>query len=163
MFTVNGQPVAVTPQQAAAGFGLAVATHHVENGTVVTASTPVVDLEASHRQVTANVSVTDRATMKVGDTVRVVFPDTSQKPGTIAAIGSVAAKTSNNANATPTVPVTVVLTQAQIDPNLVSTPVEVDFTQEQAKGALAVPTGALVALKEGGFAVMVQDLSLIHI
>ena len=52
---------------------------------------------------------------------------------------------------------TVVLTQDQIDPNLVSTPVEVDFTQDSAKGALAVPTGALVALKEGGFAVLVQD------
>jgi peptidoglycan hydrolase-like protein with peptidoglycan-binding domain len=157
VFSVGGQAVNVTPEQATAGFGLAVSTHHVEDGAAVTTSTPVVDLTASHRQVTADVSVTDRATMKVGDAVRVVFPDTSQKPGTIAAIGSVAAKTSSNANATPTVPVTVVLTQDQADPNLVSTPVEVDFTQDQAKGALAVPTGALVALKEGGFAVQVQD------
>jgi hypothetical protein len=95
--------------------------------------------------------------LKVGDAVRVVFPDTTQKPGSIIAIGSVAAKTSNNANATPTVPVTVVLADDQVDPNLVSTPVEVDLTLQQAKGALAVPTGALVSLKEGGFAVQVQD------
>jgi peptidoglycan hydrolase-like protein with peptidoglycan-binding domain len=139
------------------GDGLTVAAGGAAVGSSVPSGTPVVELDRSNRQVTANVSVTDRATMKVGDAVQVKFADGSQKPGTIGSIGAVAAKTSTNANAVPTVVVTVTLDDADVDPNLVATPVDVLFTKEAVTKVLAVPTGALIALKEGGFAVQVPD------
>ncbi len=129
----------------------------VAAGTAVVAGTPIINIVTSHRQVTTNVSVTDRAGLKVGDAVQVVFPDTSTKPGHISAIGSVASKDAKNVNATPTVPVTVTMDGNDFDPNLVSTPVTVEFVKQQSTGILAVPTGALISLKEGGFAVQVAD------
>ncbi len=129
----------------------------VAAGTVVAAGTPILNIVTSHRQVTTNVSVTDRAGLKVGDAVQVEFPDTSTKPGHISAIGSVASKDAKNVNATPTVPVTVTMDGNDFDPNLVSTPVTVEFVKEQSKAILAVPTSALISLKEGGFAVQLAD------
>jgi peptidoglycan hydrolase-like protein with peptidoglycan-binding domain len=143
--------------------GLSIGTHRVESGAAVRRNAPVLDVVVSHRQVTTTIAVTDRGSMKPGDEVQLVFPDQSTKVGRVSSIGSVASKDARNANATPTVPVVITMPESDIDPNLVSTPVTVNIVKDKAAGVLAVPTGALVALKEGGFAVQVADAAGSHL
>jgi len=138
--------------------GLAVGDHHLEGGgEAVAKGTAVLDLTVSYRQVTSKISVSARGSLKVGDPVQVKFADGTLRPATITDIGAVATKDAKDATAAPTVPLTVKLQDSAFEPNLVSTPVDVLIIDSEAKGALAVPTDALVSLKEGGFAVQLAD------
>ena len=121
------------------------------------ASSPVLDLTRSRRVVSTTVKVSDRGKLQVGEAVIVTFPDGVDHGGHITDIGQVATKGSG-ANAAATVPVSIALDDpGVVDPALVSTPVQVQVPTQVAKAAAAVPTTALVALKEGGYAVQLAD------
>ncbi|MFN8041188.1 MAG: peptidoglycan-binding domain-containing protein [Acidimicrobiales bacterium] len=147
----NAHTVAVPP-------GLTVADHpQVSDGAVLLASSPVLDLTRSRRVVSTTVKVSDRGKLQVGEAVIVTFPDGVDHGGHITDIGQVATKGSG-ANAAATVPVSIALDDpGVVDPALVSTPVQVQVPTQVAKAAAAVPTTALVALKEGGYAVQLAD------
>ncbi|MEZ5143810.1 MAG: peptidoglycan-binding domain-containing protein [Acidimicrobiales bacterium] len=138
--------------------GLTVADHpQVADGQVLLGSSPVLDLTRSRRVVTTTVKVSDRGKLQPGEAVLVTFPDGTDRNGHITDIGQVATKGSG-ANAAATVPVDISLDDPSVvDPNLISTPVEVQLPTSSATAALAVPTTALVALKEGGYAVQLAD------
>ena len=108
----------------------------------------------------------------VGDQVMVDLPDgTTTAPGQITTIATVATGTpSGGATNPPTsqqqgqqqlaqntaLTVTITLSRPQVTV-LDQAPVQVDITDQQAKGVLAVPVEALLAPPSGGYAVAVRE------
>jgi hypothetical protein len=119
--------------------------------------------------VVVQVPVTQEYLVHVGDAVTVTLPDgRSTMPGTIATVGSVALAPTGSSNGPPgpsasndNQPDAVDVTITIADPARVaafsSAAVTVAIVSAQARGVLAVPVNALVALAEGGYAVEVVD------
>ncbi|MFI6585258.1 hypothetical protein [Embleya sp. NPDC050493] len=99
----------------------------------------------------------------------VVLPDNTEARGTVSAIGRSAERKDAGAGAMgPDVggtkmTVTVTLDDAAAVKNLDAAGVRVRFTTETRKGVLTVPVGALVALREGGYAVQIPAGRLIAV
>ena len=103
------------------------------------------DLEADRRDI-----------LRVGDTVSVELPDGTDGPGTVSEIASVA-QTLPGAGA-PTVAVTIELADAAVAGDLDGAEVTVSVVRETRADVLTVPVDALLALREGGYALeMVAD------
>ncbi|MEX1336153.1 MAG: efflux RND transporter periplasmic adaptor subunit [Candidatus Limnocylindrales bacterium] len=103
------------------------------------------DLEADRRDI-----------IDTGDTVTVELPDASEAEGTITEISSVA-QTLPGANE-PTVEVTIELVDAAVVGDLDGAEVTVSVIRETRPDVLTVPVDALLALREGGYALeMVAD------
>lgn len=103
------------------------------------------DLEADRRDI-----------LGVGDTVSVALPDGTDTPGTVTDISSVA-QTLQGANE-PTVEVTIELADTTTVGDLDGAAVTVGVVRQTRPDVLTVPVDALVALREGGYAIeMVAD------
>ena len=114
---------------------------------------PVAKVTAVTKGVKVDLSAKKQSLIKVGDKVQVVLPDGTTKPATIATIGTVAtAQSQNGQQGDPTIPVTVAFDDPNSAPNLDQAPVKVRVTTNAARGVLAVPVGALLALSGGGYA-----------
>jgi len=103
-----------------------------------------VDLEADRRDI-----------LSVGDAVTVEMPDASVSDGTVTEIDSVA-QTLPGASE-PTVSVTIELADNATTGELDGADVTVDVVRQTRSDILSVPVDALVALREGGYAVEVVD------
>jgi len=104
-----------------------------------------VDLEADRRDI-----------LGVGDAVTVELPDSSESDGTVTEIASVA-QTLPGASE-PTVQVTIELADTATVGDLDGAEVTVDVVRQTRPDVLTVPVDALVALREGGYALeMVAD------
>ena len=139
---------------------------------ILTATSPV-------PVVVAEVPVGQEYLVKAGDSVTVTLPDgVTTTPGVIASVASVASAGSGSPGAAPgqspgagsgsgtsqdTVQVTVRLTQPDAAGHLDQAPVSVNIISAQARGVLAVPVSALVALAGGGYAVDVVQGSTVHL
>src|SRR5579863_7423359 len=133
--------------------------------TVLTATSPV-------PVVVADVPVSQEYLVKAGDQVTVTLPDgVTTTPGIVTAVASVASADSGAAaqpSAGPgagqeTVQMTVRLTHPDAAGHLDQAPVTVNIVSAQARGVLAVPVNALVALAGGGYAVDVVQGSLVRL
>jgi hypothetical protein len=133
--------------------------------TVLTATSPV-------PVVVADVPVSQEYLVKAGDQVTVTLPDgVTTTPGVVASVASVASADSGAAaqpSAGPgagqaTVQMTVRLTHPDAAGHLDQAPVTVNIVSAQARGVLAVPVSALVALAGGGYAVDVVQGSLVRL
>jgi peptidoglycan hydrolase-like protein with peptidoglycan-binding domain len=133
--------------------------------TVLTATSPV-------PVVIADVPVSQEYLVKAGDQVTVTLPDgVTTTPGIVTAVASVASADSGAAaqpSAGPgtgqeTVQMTVRLTHPDAAGHLDQAPVTVSIVSAQARGVLAVPVSALVALAGGGYAVDVVQGSLVRL
>jgi peptidoglycan hydrolase-like protein with peptidoglycan-binding domain len=133
--------------------------------TVLTATSPA-------PVVIADVPVAQEYLVKVGDQVTVTLPDgVTTTPGTVTAVASVASAGSGAAaqqspgpgSGQDTVQMTVRLTHPDAAGRLDQAPVTVNIVSAQARGVLAVPISALVALAGGGYAVDVVQGSLVHL
>jgi peptidoglycan hydrolase-like protein with peptidoglycan-binding domain len=114
---------------------------------------PVAKITAVTKGVEVDLSAKKQSLVKVGDKVQVVLPDGTTKPATIATIGTVAtAQSQNGQQGDPTIPVTVTFDDPNSAPNLDQAPVKVRVTTNAARGVLAVPVSALLALSGGGYA-----------
>ncbi|HEY3610774.1 MAG TPA: peptidoglycan-binding domain-containing protein [Pseudonocardiaceae bacterium] len=114
--------------------------------------------------VNLTVPVVQEYLTRVGDPVSVILPDgTTAVPGTITAISATAAANpgqngqSNSQNAPAVATATVELTNPTTTASYDQAPVTVNVTDQSARGVLAVPINALVALAEGGYGVWVLD------
>jgi hypothetical protein len=104
-----------------------------------------IDLEADRRDI-----------LEVGDTVSVELPDDTEAAGTVTDISSVA-QTLPGASE-PTVEVTIELEDAAVVGDLDGAEVTVSVVRETRPDVLSVPVDALLALREGGYALeMVAD------
>ena len=127
--------------------------------------------------VTAAVPVSQEYLVKPGDHVTVTLPDgVTTTPGVITSVSSVASAAQSGPSAGPssgpggggpggeaTVQVTVQLTHLGAAGNLDQAPVAVNVVSAQARGVLAVPISALVALAGGGYAVDVVEGGAVHL
>ena len=137
--------------------------------TVVTATSPV-------PVVIADVPVSQEYLIKAGDQVTVTLPDgVTTTPGIVTSVASVASADSGAAaqpaaqasagtgSGQETVPMTVRLTHPDAAGHLDQAPVTVSIVSAQARGVLAVPVSALVALAGGGYAVDIVQGSLVRL
>jgi hypothetical protein len=92
----------------------------------------------------------------LGATIVVEFPDETVQPGTVVNVGNVAANTTGTPGDTPTVTITIGVDNipASVD-SFVEIPVTLRVVSANVPDAIVVPVSALVALKEGGYAVEV--------
>ena len=120
---------------------------HGPGGTIatITSATRVVslDLDADRQDI-----------LDVGVAVEVELPDGSRTAGTVSEVGRVA---STESGGDPQVPVTITLTDPAATGDLDGAPVTVIVTRERREDVLTVPVDALLALREGGYAVEVAD------
>lgn len=119
------------------------------------AAGPVLAATSDQHQVTIPLDAAQQSQVRTGDTVTVTLPDGTTTPGVVSSVGTVATTSGSGANATTTVPVDVRLTDPQAAGSLDQAPVTVNITTAVARGALAVPVGALLAQSSGGYAVEV--------
>ena len=104
-----------------------------------------VDLEADRRDILA-----------LGDAVTVELPDGSEADGSVSEIDSVAQTLAGASE--PTVEVTIELADAATVGDLDGAEVTVDVVRQTRPNVLSVPVDALLALREGGYALeMVAD------
>lgn len=128
---------------------------------------PLLELSGTARSVTVPLDVSQQDIARIGARVSVKLPDNSTTPGTITEIGTVVTAppstngTSNSpaSNTAPTLPVTVRLDRPADVGRLDAAPVTVTFTTAVRRNVLAVPVDALLALREGGYAIEVTEPS----
>ena len=96
-----------------------------------------------------------------GDAVTVTLPDGDTVPGRVTAMSTVASTPSEadlgRGDQLPSVPATVTLGRQVAAAALDQAPVQVNVVAKSAKGVLAVPITALVALAGGGYGLYVLD------
>ncbi|MER5435152.1 hypothetical protein [Streptomyces sp. NPDC002588] len=128
------------------------------DGTLMTVTSTV-------KSVTVPVEPTDAGSIKRGDTVTVNLPDNSTAQGTITVISTTVkgAEAADGGSDQPKLNVSVSLPDTAAVRKLNSAPVQVQFTSETRKDVLAVPVGALTALREGGYAVQLPGGRLVAV
>jgi hypothetical protein len=128
----------------------------VSLGASVGPGAPVLTGSGVTRVVTVRLSATRRALLGTGDAVTITLPDDTEIAGHVQDVGRVA--TADDQGGTPTVPVTIAI-DAAAAPDLDQAPVTIHAVTDTHANVLAVPVEALVALREGGYAVEIVDAS----
>ena len=123
----------------------------VSDGESVVTGGPILTLSGSRLSVDLTVDVVDADEFEIGQNASIVLPDETEVGGTVTTIGPVVQPA--DPQASPTVEITI-----GVDPDVGTEPVEGAVTVitagEVIESATVVPTRALVALAEGGFAVV---------
>ncbi len=135
--------------------GLQVGDAKVSEATTLTADTTVLTLTSPARIVTTTAPIGDD-TFALGAPIDVEFPDGTISTGTVVAVGTAASNPSGEPGAAPTVDISIRVDDipASVD-SFVSIPVTLRVVDTQVDDAFVVPTSALVALAEGGYAIEV--------
>ncbi|BCB75197.1 peptidoglycan-binding protein [Phytohabitans flavus] len=117
--------------------------------------------------VTVRVDATEVGTIKVGAAVTVTLPDTTEIPARVASISHTVQSGGGDGglgqSGPPKVDVIVTPAKAADVAALDAASVQVRFTTTTHKGVLAVPVGALVALREGGYALQLPGGGLVAV
>lgn len=122
------------------------------------------------RRITVPVEAGDESGIRAGAAVTITLPDERLVPGRVTAVSATvqagagdAGSDQQDPNSPPTVDVTVAPVHPKDLAALDAAPVTVRFTTTTRHGVLAVPVTALVALKEGGYALQRTDGTLIAV
>jgi hypothetical protein len=118
--------------------------------------TPLLTLTSTAKVVSVSVDAAEAGGVERGGKVDVVLPGDKPVRATVTAVGTEARAPDagqGGANGRPKLVVTVALDDPATVARIDSADVTVRFAAEVRKGVLAVPVGALVALREGGYAV----------
>lgn len=136
-----------------------IAEHRAAVGAV--ASGEILRYTGTTRVVSVPLDVADQHLVKQGIPATVTLPDGARVTGSVASVGTVATKatTGSGANQSTTTTIEVVVTIADQGAlgTLDEAPVDVTLVSSRREGVLTVPVGALVALQEGGYGVLVVD------
>jgi hypothetical protein len=125
-------------------------------GGTIAEGAPVLSGTSTNRVVAVNLGTAVAPKVTVGDPVDVLLPDgTTTTKGKVAEVSDVATAGQNGSGAT--IGITVTLDDPSATGSLDQAPVQVAITTDTAAGVLAVPIEALVALREGGYAVEAVD------
>jgi len=144
-------------------------------GDSVAAESALYSASGTGRVATVTLSASDSTVAKTGEQVSISLPNGETVPGVISSIATAAASSAstgggsgggsvNQQGASSTassssVDVTVSVTDPKAAAEPDQTPVSIAFTSNGAKGVLAAPVTALIALAGGGYALEVQDPS----
>lgn len=135
-----------------------IGTHSVNTGAAVGPGMVVSTATDTTRSVDVSLDASKQALLKVGDAVSVGLPTGLSVPGTVSDIARVARSSSaNGGGGSPTIDVTVSLSDQSHLGNLDAAPVDVVITTQSVQGVLAVPITALTVLPGGGYAVDVIE------
>ncbi|MFC5811335.1 peptidoglycan-binding protein [Streptomyces heilongjiangensis] len=123
------------------------------------AANELLSVTATTKSVRVPVETLDLGTIKAGQKVTVVLPGGTETAGEVATIGTtIKADQEGESGAGVTkINVTVSVDDAEAVKGIDAAPVQVRFEGEARKGVLAVPVGALLALREGGYAVRLAE------
>ena len=136
-----------------------IGSHVASVGQAAQPGAEVLQVASTTQVVTVELDATEQSLVAKGDAVTVELPDETQVRGRIAAIGTVAQSSVDEATGeetAATVEVTIALPDGT-GTDLDQAPVDVYVVTSSAEGVLAVPVTALVALLGGGYAVEVPD------
>jgi peptidoglycan hydrolase-like protein with peptidoglycan-binding domain len=114
---------------------------------------PALAVTSNVHQVAVDLDVSQQSYVKAGDRVDVVLPDGRHTGGRVSDVGRVARTQGSASDQSTTISVTVALDHPDAGGRLDQAPVDVYVTTQTRRGVLAVPVTALLALKEGGYAV----------
>jgi hypothetical protein len=118
------------------------------------------------KAVTVAIPATDVGGIEQGNVVEVSLPDATKAKGKVTNVGTVAETgdgPQSNQNEPPKITVLISLDNPDVVKKLDAASVQVEFGGQSRKGVLAVPVGALLALREGGYAVQLQSGSLVAV
>jgi peptidoglycan hydrolase-like protein with peptidoglycan-binding domain len=132
---------------------LRVAAVAAPTGTTVTPGAVLLNVTGEETLVTFDLPAADQGVVEVGQDVRVELPDGTPLGGSISAVASVATVSDDQ----PVFEVEVTLDDPGAAAGLDEAPVDVAVVIDSAEGVVAVPVTALIALREGGYAVEVVD------
>lgn len=137
--------------------GLQTGAAVVADGTDPGRETPVLTLTAPARVVTTSAPLGDD-TFAVGATVTVEYPDGTTTDGTVSSVGTAATNSTGQPGGQATVPITIRVAEVpESVAGFVEIPVTLQVVTQAIENAFVVPTSALVALAEGGYALEVAD------
>ncbi|MFI7026151.1 efflux RND transporter periplasmic adaptor subunit [Micromonospora sp. NPDC049900] len=118
------------------------------------AETPLLSVTSVRKVITVGAELTDAASIKRGDRVTVGLPDDREVPARVVSVGrDLVTSDAGIASGPPLLTVTVAVDKPQTIADLDSGEVQVQFTGRTATDVLVAPVEALVALREGGYAV----------
>ena len=109
-------------------------------------------VSASDIVITVDLPAADQNAISPGDPMTVELPDGSLVPAVVESVASVATVTQGQA----TFEATILLDNPGSAGDLDEAPVEVRFVSNSVSNVMAVPVTALLALREGGYAVEVR-------
>ncbi|MFE7312377.1 hypothetical protein ACFU7T_04570 [Streptomyces sp. NPDC057555] len=116
----------------------------------------VLTVTSVRKSVQVKVDAQDAASIRKGDRVTIALPSTKSVPGKVTSVGQTVQggddSNASGAASEATLQVTVEPVDDAAVQDLSSASVQVTFTAEQRKHVLVVPVGALLALREGGYA-----------
>ncbi|GII52531.1 peptidoglycan-binding protein [Planotetraspora thailandica] len=114
--------------------------------------------------VTVPVDAADVGTIRLGERVSVALPDARKIAGKVTAIGRTVQDAQDaSGQTTAQMNITVTPLKSTDVKALDAAGVEVTFTGSVRRGVLAVPVGALLALREGGYALQLPDGKLVAV
>jgi peptidoglycan hydrolase-like protein with peptidoglycan-binding domain len=125
-----------------------VAAHDVALGDPASGS--ILETTATTRQVHVDLDASQGLVVTPLEKVTVTLNDGREVDGLVASVGTTATTTTNGNASTTTIPVDINLAEDGDAPD--DSPVTVAIATSTAKGVLAVPVKALLALAEGGYA-----------
>jgi peptidoglycan hydrolase-like protein with peptidoglycan-binding domain len=132
-----------------------IASLEVELGARVAPGSRLATTTSGTRVVSLALDADRQDIVGVGDAVSVELPDGTVTPGRVAEVATVAEADPNGGD--PTVEVTITLDDPAATGALDGAPATVSVTRETRPDVLTVPVDALLALKEGGYAVEVVE------
>lgn len=128
------------------------------------ADSSVLSVTDTTKVVSIQVSLGDADAVRQSRTVDITLPDGTTTPGQVSSVSRVVAAPDDGAAGPPA---GVTVTVRPVDPDALSqfdsSPVRVEFTASARQGVLAVPVAALLALREGGYAVQLGDGRLVRV
>lgn len=131
------------------------------------AAGPLLTTTPTTKVVVAPVDAAEVGSVKTGMAVTMVRPDGKEIPAKVSSVSTAVtggdASGGDPTQGPPKINVTVVPVNASDVADLDSASVQVEVATETHAGVLAVPLGALVALREGGYAVQLQGGKLVPV
>jgi peptidoglycan hydrolase-like protein with peptidoglycan-binding domain len=125
----------------------------LEPGSPVNRGSAVLAVASAEKLVTLDLPASDQQELSVGQAVTVELPNRTTVPATVASIASVATRGQDGA----TFEVLITLDDSSAAAGLDEAPVDVDVVSDSRSQVVAIPVTALIALREGGYAVEVQQ------
>ncbi|AWW43516.1 hypothetical protein DN051_44095 (plasmid) [Streptomyces cadmiisoli] len=128
----------------------------------------VLTVTSARRSVGIKVPAQSASSIHQGDKVSITLPDTRIVPGTVVLVatevqGGGSDEGTEGIDTTPTLQITVEPDEGDAVAHLDAASVQVSFATQKRKDVLAVPVGALLALREGGYAVQLPDGRLVGV
>lgn len=122
-------------------------------GSPVNSGGSVLAITSNEIVVTAQLPAADQGTLEAGDAVTVELPSGSDVEATVESVDTVATRGAEETY----FEVVVVLDDPSVAGSLDEAPVDVEYITDSASNVVAVPVTALVALREGGYAVEIDS------